>query len=112
MLLNRAVLDNPYPFYARLRETAPVWQVPGTEIFLVTRHALLEEAAGRVEDFSSNMRGVVYRRLNGKPARLTHVGRLQVLATADPTAHPMHRRAVFPDPLGQRKTAQATHTNK
>src|SRR3546814_12915645 len=76
MLLNRAVLDNPYPFYARLRETAPVWQVPGTEIFLVTRHALLEEAAGRVEDFSSNMRGVVYRRLNGKPARLTHGGQI------------------------------------
>src|SRR3546814_12369131 len=80
-------------FRSRLRETAPVWQVPGTEIFLVTRHALLEEAAGRVEDFSSNMRGVVYRRLNGKPARLTHGGLLQVLATADPPAHTQIGRA-------------------
>src|SRR3546814_11162038 len=70
-------------------------------------HALLEEAAGRVEDFSSNMRGVVYRRLNGKPARLTHGGLLQVLATADPPAHTLHRRAVFPDLVAKRMAAMA-----
>lgn len=112
MLLNREVLDNPYPFYARLRETAPVWRVPGTEIFLVSRYALLEEAASRVEDFSSNMRGVVYRRLNGKPARLTHGGLLQVLATADPPAHTLHKRAVFPELVAKRMAAMAPEIEK
>ncbi|MCA2249413.1 hypothetical protein [Mycobacterium intracellulare] len=29
MLLDPAVLQNPYAFYAMLREQAPVWVVPG-----------------------------------------------------------------------------------
>ena len=29
------LIDDPYPFYARLRRDAPVWQVPGTEVYFV-----------------------------------------------------------------------------
>jgi cytochrome P450 len=108
LLLDRQVLDDPYPFYARLRRDAPVWQVPGTDIFLVTRYALLEEAARRVEDFSSNLRGVLYRGRNGLPARLTHDGRIvQTLATADPPAHTAHKKAVFPELVARRMSAMA-----
>lgn len=108
LLLNREVLDNPYPFYSRLRNSAPVWQVPGTEIFLVTSYALLEEAARRAEDFSSNLRGVVYQRRDGMPARWTRFGGIvQVLATADPPSHAAHKRAVFPELVAKRMAAMA-----
>jgi cytochrome P450 len=103
MLLNSAVLDDPYPFYARLRETAPVWQVPGTEIFVVTRYALLEEASRRVDDFSSQLRAVLYRSGNGLPGRMAkNNGVLQVLATADPPVHGAHKKAVFPELAARR----------
>src|ERR1043165_6380398 len=84
LLLNPEVLDNPYPFYARLRQTAPVWRVPDTEIFIVTQYASLEEAARRVDDFSSNLKAVLYRKGNGLPGLVRrHKGIPQILATAD-----------------------------
>lgn len=96
MLLDRAVLDDPYPFYKRLQAEAPVWQVPGTNIILITRYALLEEAVRRVEDFSSSLTGVLYRKRNGLPGRVTYQsGVIQVLATADPPIHTLHKTAVF-----------------
>jgi len=36
LLLDPTVIEDPYPFYRRLREEAPVWRVPGTDIFVVT----------------------------------------------------------------------------
>ena len=103
MLLDRAVLDDPYPFYLRLQTQAPVWRVPGTDVFAVTSYALLEEAATRVEDFSSNMRCLLYRDENGLPARLAFGDAgVQALATADPPTHGAHRRAVFPEFVGKR----------
>ena len=108
LLLDASVLDNPYPFYAQLSETAPVWRVPETDIFVVTRHALLEEAARRVDDFSSNLHGVLYRARGGMPARLMHGrGLVQTLATADPPAHGIHRKAVFPELVAKRMASMA-----
>lgn len=102
------VLDNPYPFYRQLRETAPVWQVPGTKIFVVTRYSLLDDAARRVEDFSSNLTSVLYRGWDGNPARLAHdVIPFQTLATADPPAHGIHRKAVFPELVAKRMQTMA-----
>jgi cytochrome P450 len=103
-LLDQEVLDNPYPFYGQLREQAPVWQVPGTEVFVVTSFALLEEAARRVKDFSSNMRCLLYRDEKGLPARLAlgEWGGVQALATADPPVHPVHKRTVFPEFVAKR----------
>lgn len=96
MLLDSNILDNPYPFYRQLHQEAPVWQVPGTNIFLITRFALLEEATRRVEDFSSTLTSVLYRKSNGLPGRVTYKsGALQVLATADPPLHSQHKSAVF-----------------
>ena len=107
-LLDERVLADPYPFYTRLRETAPVWRVPGTKIFVVSKHALLDEASRRVEDFSSHLKAVLYRGRNGIPARLTRdTGIPQVLATADPPAHGVHRKAVFPELVAKRMSAMA-----
>ncbi|NGY04811.1 cytochrome P450 [Solimonas terrae] len=107
-LLDPAVLDDPYPFYRRLQSEAPVWQVPGSRIFIITRHALLDEASRRVEDFSSNLRGVLYRGRGGVPARLTRQkGIPQILATADPPLHGVHRKAVFPELVAKRMATMA-----
>ncbi|HVK98544.1 MAG TPA: cytochrome P450 [Dongiaceae bacterium] len=95
-LLDAEVLNNPYPFYRRLQQEAPVWRVPGTKIFVVTQYSLLEEAARRVEDFSSNILCVLYRGRNGVPVRFVHnINVAQTLATADPPMHAIHRKAVF-----------------
>src|SRR6202161_4149197 len=106
LLLDPQVLDDPYPFYRRLREEAPVWEVPGTEVFTVSTFELLVEAAGRVEDFSSNMKCLLYRDEVGLPGRFTFGDADgQALATADPPLHAIHRNAVFPELVAKRMEA-------
>jgi cytochrome P450 family 144 len=103
MLLDSAVLDDPYPFYRQLHASAPVWEVPGTGVFLVSTFALVAEAAARVEDFSSNMKCLLYRNESGLPGRFDFgdAGG-QALATADPPLHAIHRSAVFPELVAKR----------
>jgi cytochrome P450 family 144 len=106
MLLDPKVLGDPYPFYKRLREHAPVWKVEGTGVFTVNTFDLLVEASGRVEDFSSAMRCLIYRDDAGLPARFEFGGSDgQVLATADPPLHQVHRGAVFPELVTKRMEA-------
>jgi cytochrome P450 len=106
LLLDPGVLADPYPFYARLRHEAPVWEVNGTEVFIVSTFELLVEASGRVEDFSSAMKCLLYRDETGMPGRFTFGGNDgQVLATADPPLHEIHRRAVFPELVTKRMEA-------
>jgi len=98
MLLDPDVLDDPYPFYRQLQASAPVWEVPGSGVFIVSTFELVAEAAARVEDFSSNMRCLLYRDESGLPGRFVFGGEGgQALATADPPLHAIHRNAVFPE---------------
>jgi cytochrome P450 family 144 len=103
LLLDPAVLDDPYPFYAELHAKAPVWEIPDTGVFVVSTFALLAEAAARVEDFSSHMRCLLYRDEDGLPGRFAFgdVGE-QVLATADPPVHATHRSTIFPELVAKR----------
>jgi len=97
MLLDKAVLENPYPFYQRLREDAPVWKVPGTKIVIVSDYALLDEASKRVEDFSSNMTSVLFKKRSGLPGRLSRrAGIMELLPTADPPVHGRQKAVVLP----------------
>ena len=106
LLLDRSVIADPYPFYRRLRAEAPVWQVPGTPVFAVSSFDLVAEATGRVEDFSSNLRCLLYRGDDGLPCRLAFGdGSGQVLATADPPAHAVHRSTIFPELVAKRMSA-------
>jgi len=107
LLLDPETLGDPYPFYRRLREQAPVWEVSGTEVFIVSTFELLAEASGRVEEFSSAMKCLLYRDETGLPGRFTFGGDAggQVLATADPPLHEVHRRAVFPELVTKRMEA-------
>jgi cytochrome P450 len=103
MLLDPAVLQDPYDFYATLREQAPVWTVPGTDVVVISTFALLSEAVTRPEDFSSTMRCLLYRDRDGLPARLNFGdAAMPTLAAADPPVHTIHRRAVFPELVARR----------
>jgi cytochrome P450 len=102
-LLDPGVIQDPYPFYRQLQIDAPVWQVPDREVVVVSSMAPLAEAAGRTEDFSSNMRALLYRDEEGLPARLSFgdVG-VDALATADPPDHKVHRSVVFSELVEKR----------
>lgn len=103
MLLDPAVLEDPYPFYDRLRREAPVWRVPGTEVFVVSSFAAVTEVVGRVEDFSNNVLQLLYRDEHGLPRQLAFGDAAsQALASADPPRHAVHRRTVFPDLVARR----------
>jgi cytochrome P450 family 144 len=103
LLLDSKVIDDPYPFYGRLRAEAPVWEVPGTGVFTVSTFELLAEATRRVEDFSSNIQALLHRGADGLPNRLPFgAAGVDVLATADPPAHPLHRSTVFPELVAKR----------
>ncbi len=106
LLLDPGVLGDPYPFYRRLREHAPVWEAAGTDVFTVSTFELLVEASARVGDFSSNIKCLLYRADTGLPGRFTFgdAGG-QALATADPPLHEIHRRAVFPELVTKRMEA-------
>jgi cytochrome P450 len=102
-LLHPDVLDEPYGFYRTLRDHAPVWAVPGTDVITVATFDLISEALGRPEDFSSNILSLLYRDDDGLPARLDFGGAAPpTLATADPPLHTAHRKAVFPELVARR----------
>ena len=83
-----------------------VWEVPGTGIFTVATFQVLAEAAGRVEEFSSNLNCLLYRDENGMPCRLSFGDAgVQALATADPPTHALHRDTVFPELLVAKRMA-------
>jgi cytochrome P450 len=99
MLLRADVLDDPRPFYDHLRRVAPVWQIPGQDTFLVSDPALIKEAVGRTDDFSSNIVSLLHDDGNGCPVpyRISNYrDPIHVFSTADPPEHTRHRRLVQP----------------
>jgi cytochrome P450 len=106
LLLDPQVVDDPYPFYRQLQDTAPVWRVTERDIYIVSTFGLVAEATSRVDDFSSNMRALLYRDDDGLPSRLSFgdVG-VDALATADPPIHKLHRDVVFSELVANRMTA-------
>ena len=49
------ILECPYEFYGRLRDDAPVYLVPQTGHYVVSRYDLVIEAARNPKVFSSNI---------------------------------------------------------
>ncbi|MEV0064079.1 cytochrome P450 [Nocardia sp. NPDC050718] len=98
-LFDAAVLDDPYPLYAALREHAPVYRVPGTDFFLVASWAAVTEATARTQDFSSHLTAVLVAQPGAAPVTfdLDATGQaVHVLATADGAVHAAHRGVVGP----------------
>ncbi len=104
-ILDRELLAEPYAFYSRLREEAPVWRAPGVDLFLVSSWGAVTEATGRVDQLSNNLTTLVVRGPDGRPSLFdTSVlgPGTTTLATSDPPAHAVHRKAVFPELVADR----------
>ena len=97
--LDPKTVDDPYPFYAALREHAPVYRVPGTGVYLVSNRHLIEEALERQDDFSANLTGVLMTGTDGKPQVFDLSGfgsAVDAIANADEPSHAVHRKLVLP----------------
>lgn len=99
LLLRDDVLEDPRPFHDALRREAPVWRIPGQDTYLVSDPALIREAVGRTDDFSSNLVSLLHNDGHGCPVafRITNYrDPIHVLPTADPPLHTRHRRLLQP----------------
>ena len=77
-------------------------------IFFVTSYSLLDEVSRHVSEFSSHIRGVLYKDENGLPAVLSYNDASHdALATADPPDHAIHKNAVFPSLCSKRVNEMA-----
>ena len=106
-LLDPRVIENPYPFYRELLNHAPVYRVPGTEVYLVSSWPLIHEVLKNQADYSANLTGILMTDDRGQPALfdLTQFGgTVDAIANADEPFHAVHRRLVLPQ-LNARKVA-------
>ena len=86
-------LEDPYAFYERLRATEGVHAIEGTPIYLVARHADVMEVLARQDEFSNTIQDVLYDvDADEAPAGSAEGAAADVLATADPPRHTVHRR--------------------
>jgi cytochrome P450 family 144 len=99
-LAGSQLIEDPYPLYARLRQEAPVWQVPGTEVFFVSTWKLVAEAVARVDDFTNHFRHALFSEEDGSIGLLnfgTEGTAPDVFAGADPPAPTIHRKLFSPE---------------
>jgi cytochrome P450 len=101
-LFSPAVIDDPHPFFARVRAEHPVSRVGESGVHLVASWALVDEALRRTEDFSANLSGVLVQGDDGLPAVFSLGGPNQVIATADEPRHAVHRALAQPRLAQQR----------
>jgi cytochrome P450 len=106
-LLDPQVIEHPYPFYRALLRDAPVYQIPGTDVYLVSSWHLIHEVLKNQADYSANLTGILITDEQGKPALfdLTQFGgTVDAIANADEPFHAVHRKLVLPQ-LNARKVA-------
>lgn len=100
-----AVIADPYPFYAHLREEAPVHHVAALDLWVVTRHDDVVAVLRDPKRFSSDLGGLAKgmrvnpfnpaMKIPRSPAALVaQTPWLRVLLTSDPPEHTVLRRKV------------------
>jgi cytochrome P450 len=98
LLVDPDTLQDPYPLYRQLHRHAPVWEVTPNEVYFIGSYGLLAEATARTESFSSNMRYLLYRTVDGHVARMPFdTAGISTLATSDPPTHTLHKATAFPN---------------
>jgi cytochrome P450 family 144 len=103
-LFDPDVVEDPHGYYAQLRTTDPVHELPGTGTFLVTRMDLIHEVVANPAVFSSRSGRFLHHRAAGGQPGLRGIGSVDmdidpdrvgtVLATADPPDHTRQRKVV------------------
>jgi cytochrome P450 len=102
---SNATIQDPYPYYARIREHGPVHEVAGSDFYVVCSWDAIDEVIRRPEDFSSNLTATMtYTRENGVGAFEMEGfgGSSHVLATADDPSHAVHRKMLIPQLAAKR----------
>lgn len=98
-LLDPQVIEDPYPFYRALLEKAPVYQVPGTAVFLVSSWHLIHQVLRNQRDYSANLTGILVTGEGGQPELFDlrqFGGSVDAIANADEPSHSIHRKLVLP----------------
>jgi cytochrome P450 len=106
-LLAPDVIEDPYPFYRALIHDAPVYQVPGTEVFLVSSWELIHQVLKNQQDYSANLTGILVTGGGGQPELFDFTqfgGTVDAIANADEPFHAVHRKLVLPQ-LNARKVS-------
>jgi cytochrome P450 len=106
-LFETSCIENPHPFYQRLRTEHPISCIADTGVHLVVTWDLIAQVLEREEDFSANLTGVLIRGADGQPQvfKLPDSAGIRVIATADEPDHATHRAIVQPR-LTARRIAQ------
>jgi cytochrome P450 family 144 len=98
-------LQDPYPFYDRLRAERPVHRIGDSGFYLVCNWDAVNDVINRPEDFSSNLTATMMFTAEGTvvPFEMGELGGpMQILATADDPAHAAHRKMLVPQLAAKR----------
>ena len=107
-LLDPEVIEDPYPFYGALLREAPVYRVPGAQVYLVAPWALVHEVLRNDQDYSANLTGILVTGEGGAPELFDlrqFGGTVDAIANADEPSHSVHRRLVMPQVHARRVAA-------
>ncbi|WP_200821238.1 cytochrome P450 [Oceanicoccus sp. KOV_DT_Chl] len=91
------VLNCPYDFYQTLQEQAPVYQLPDTNIFMVTRHADIRQLLKDTATYSNNFNDLLKGPEPAPEVTAIYAKAWQpvdTLVTADPPKHKTYRTLV------------------
>ena len=91
------VIESPYEFYQVLREQAPVYQLPGTDIFMVSRLEDIKQTAKDTATFSSDFMHVLKGPEPCPEAAEIYASGIEpvdTLLTMDPPRHKIYRSLI------------------
>ncbi|MGD1953801.1 MAG: cytochrome P450 [Sphingomonadales bacterium] len=92
------LIEDPFDFYQAAMEEAPVYNIPGTNIFLVTKYDIIAGALKRYDVFSNNF-GIMLEGQSAKDPEIQSVlekgwPQANTLLTNDPPSHTRFRKLV------------------
>mgnify|MGYP001819656103 CR=1 FL=1 len=91
------VIESPYEFYQVLREQAPVYQLPGTDIFMLSRLEDIKQTAKDTATFSSDFMHVLKGPEPCPEAAEIYASGIEpvdTLLTMDPPRHKVYRSLI------------------
>ncbi|OBF20470.1 cytochrome [Mycobacterium kubicae] len=104
-LFDDAHIQDPYPLYRRMLDTAPVHRIGDSGFYAVCSWDAISDAIARPHDFSSNLTATMTYQPGGTVGAFEMEGlggKSHVLATADDPAHAVHRKAILPQLAAKR----------
>ena len=92
-----AILEKPYDLYKQIQKEAPVFKLPGTEIFLVTLHSDVRKIIRDPTTYSSDFGDMINwesGRADVQAVYATGYEMVETLLTQDPPRHKIYRSLV------------------